>query len=122
MTLVALALVVVYAQADSIINLIQQLYGLLSMPILSVFILGLAFKNVHATAGLFSVTFGVILYFLLSFEISPIYAAGNMHYIHLMFITLAACLILSLLLNWALTGQRPEVSWVGNEPLPENQP
>lgn len=119
MTLVALALVVVYAQAESIINLIQQLYGLLSMPILSVFILGLAFKNVHATAGLFSVIFGVILYFLLSFEISPVYAAGDVHYIHLMFITLFTCLTLALLLNWALTGQRPEISWVGNEALPE---
>jgi SSS family solute:Na+ symporter len=119
MTIVALALVVVYAQAESIINLIQQLYGLLSMPILSVFILGLAFKNVHATAGLFSVIFGVILYFLLSFEISPVYAAGDVHYIHLMFITLFTCLTLSLLLNWMLTGQRPEISWVGNEPLPE---
>jgi SSS family solute:Na+ symporter len=89
------------------------------MPILSVFILGLAFKNVHATAGLFSVIFGVILYFLLSFEISPVYAAGDVHYIHLMFITLFTCLTLSLLLNWMLTGQRPEISWVGNEPLPE---
>ncbi|MFT5283405.1 MAG: SSS family solute:Na+ symporter [Yoonia sp.] len=116
MTLIALALVVVYAQAESIINLIQKLYGLLSMPILSVFILGLAFKNVHATAGLFSVIFGVILYFLLTFEISPFFAAQDLHYIHLMFITLISCLVLSLLLNWALYGQRPEISWVGNEP------
>lgn len=118
MTILALALVVVYAQAESIINLVQQLYGLLSMPILSVFILGLAFKNVHATAGLFSVIFGVFLYFLLSFEISPVYAAGHLHYIHLMFITLLTCLTLSLLLNWVLTGQRPQISWVGNEPHP----
>jgi SSS family solute:Na+ symporter len=123
MTVLALALVVVYAQAESIINLIQQLYGLLSMPILSVFILGLAFKNVHATAGLFSVIFGVILYFLLSFNVVP---AGiqeslsiiyDLHYIHLMFITLVSCITLALLLNWALYGQRPEISWVGNEPL-----
>lgn len=116
MTIIALALVVVYAQADSIINLLQQLYGLLSMPILSVFILGLVFKNVHATAGLFSVIFGVILYFALTFEISPFFAADSLHYIHLMFITLLTCLVLSLLLNWALFGQRPEISWVGNEP------
>jgi len=122
MTLLALALVVVYAQADSIINLIQQLYGLLSMPILSVFILGLAFKNVHATAGLFSVIFGVILYFLLSFNVVPqgiqdsLSFIYDLHYIHLMFITLFSCITLALLLNWALTGQKPEVSWVGNEP------
>jgi SSS family solute:Na+ symporter len=115
MTLLALALVMVYAQADSIINLIQQLYGLLSMPILSVFILGLAFKNVHATAGLFSVIFGVILYFLLSFEISPFFQPFGLHFIHLMFITLVSCLTLALLLNWALFGQRPQFHWVGNE-------
>lgn len=118
MTLLALALVVVYAQAESIINLIQQLYGLLSMPILSVFILGLAFKNVHATAGLFSVVFGVILYFLLSFEVSPLYAPFGLHFIHLMFITLVSCLTLALLLNWALYGQKPQLHWVGNDPVP----
>lgn len=115
MTLLALALVVVYAQADSIINLIQQLYGLLSMPILSVFILGLAFKNVHANAGLFSVIFGVILYFLLSFEVSPFHAPFGLHYIHLMFITLITCITLALLLNWAMYGQRPQISWVGSD-------
>ncbi|MFW8590935.1 SLC5 family protein [Glaciecola sp. 2405UD65-10] len=115
MTILALALVVVYAQAESIINLIQQLYGLLSMPILSVFILGLAFKNVHATAGLFSVIFGVILYFLLSFDVTPFYAPFGLHYIHLMFITLVSCITLALLLNWVMYGQRPQISWVGNE-------
>ncbi|MDT0596079.1 SLC5 family protein [Glaciecola petra] len=113
MTIVALILVVVYAQAESIINLIQQLYGLLSMPILSVFILGLAFKNVHATAGLFSVIFGVILYFLLSFEVSPFHAPFGLHYIHLMFITLISCVTLALLLNWILYGQAPKFEWVG---------
>jgi SSS family solute:Na+ symporter len=117
MTILSLGLVIVYAQAESIINLIQQLYGLLSMPILSVFILGLAFKNVHATAGLFSVIFGVILYFLLSFEVSPFFQPFGLHFIHLMFITLVSCLTLALLLNWALFGQKPEFHWVGNEPL-----
>ncbi len=115
MTLLALGLVMVYKEADSIINLIQQLYGLLSMPILSVFILGLVFKNVHAGAGLFSVIFGVILYALMSFEFSPFYAPFGLHFIHLMFITLASCLILALLVNWVFYGQRPAIQWVGNE-------
>jgi len=111
-TLLSLALVLVYKEADSIINLIQQLYGLLSMPILSVFILGLAFKNVHAVAGLFSVIFGVILYALLSFEWSPIHAPFGLHFIHLMFITLFSCITLSLLLNWALYKQKPQFQWL----------
>ena len=115
MTLVSLALVLFYQNADSIINTIQQLYGLLSMPILSVFILGLAFKNVHAIPGIFSVIFGVILYALLSFEWSPIYALFGLHYIHLMFFTLVSCISAALLLNWMLYGQKPTIQWVGKE-------
>ncbi len=111
-TILSLVLVQVYAQAESIINLIQQLYGLLSMPILSVFILGLVFKNVHANAGIFSVVFGVALYALLSFEGSPMYAPFGLHFIHLMFITLISCLSLSLLLNWAIYKQPPQFSLV----------
>ncbi|MDM7859226.1 SLC5 family protein [Alteromonas sp. ASW11-36] len=106
-TVLSLILVQVYAQAESIINLIQQLYGLLSMPILSVFILGLVFKNVHAHAGIFSVIFGVALYALLSFEGSPIHAPFGLHFIHLMFITLISCVSLSLLLNWLVYKQVP---------------
>lgn len=117
MTLVSLALVLVYQNADSIINTIQQLYGLLSMPILSVFILGLVFKNVHAVAGIFSVVFGVILYALFSFEWSPIQAPFGLHYIHLMFVTLLSCISTALLLNWMLYGQKPTVQWVGNEKI-----
>ncbi|MEP1448210.1 MAG: SLC5 family protein [Paraglaciecola sp.] len=113
-TLLSLALVLVYREADSIINLIQQLYGLLSMPILSVFILGLVFKNVHAGAGLFSVIFGVTLYALLSFEFSPFFAPFDLHYIHLMFVTLISCIILSLLLNWVVYKQKPQFQWVNS--------
>ncbi|MBU3002298.1 SLC5 family protein [Paraglaciecola arctica] len=113
-TLLSLALVLVYREADSIINLIQQLYGLLSMPILSVFILGLVFKNVHAGAGLFSVIFGVTLYALLSFEFSPFFAPFDLHYIHLMFVTLLSCIVLSLLLNWAVYKQKPQFQWVNS--------
>ena len=113
-TLLSLALVVVYQRADSIINLLQQLYGLLSMPILSVFILGLVFKRVHAVAGLFSVLFGVFLYGALSFEFSPIHAPFGLHFIHLMFITLLSCITLALLLNWLMFKQRPQIQWLGD--------
>lgn len=110
-TLLSLVLVQVYAQAESIINLIQQLYGLLSMPILSVFILGLIFKNVHANAGIFAVVFGVALYALLSFEGSPMHAPFGLHFIHLMFITLLSCVGLALLLNWVVYKQKPVLSF-----------
>jgi SSS family solute:Na+ symporter len=58
----SIALVPVYSGAASIINLVQQLNGLLSMPILSAFIVGLMFRNVDARAAMLGVVFGVGLY------------------------------------------------------------
>lgn len=117
LTLLSLALVPIYQQADSIINLLQQLYGLLSMPILSVFIVGLAFKNVHANAAISAVIFGVLLYGALSFEFSPIHAPFGLHYIHLMFITLISCVSVALLINRIIYGQKAELSWAINAPV-----
>ena len=99
LTIISLALVPVYQQADSIINLLQQLWGLFSMPILSIFIVGLLFKGVHANAGIAAVFFGVLLYGSLSFEFSPFHAPFGLHYIHLMFITLISCVSFALLIN-----------------------
>tara|TARA_R110001583_G_scaffold561_14_gene5062 strand:- start:20832 stop:22289 length:1458 start_codon:yes stop_codon:yes gene_type:complete len=99
LTIVSLALVPVYQQAESIINLLQQLWGLFSMPILSIFIVGLLFKGVHANAGIAAVFFGVILYGSLSFEFSPFHAPFGLHYIHLMFVTLISCICFALLVN-----------------------
>ncbi|WP_076540564.1 SLC5 family protein [Shewanella sp. UCD-KL21] len=92
-----LTLVPIYQQAESIINLLQQLNGLLSMPILSIFIVGLVFKNVDARAGIGAVIFGVLLYASLTFEFSPLFSSW--HYIHLMPITLIACISFALLAN-----------------------
>jgi SSS family solute:Na+ symporter len=99
LTIVSLALVPVYQQADSIINLLQQLWGLFSMPILSIFIVGLLFRGVHANAGIAAVFFGVLLYGSLSFEFSPFHAPFGLHYIHLMLVTLIACISFALLIN-----------------------
>ena len=99
LTIISLALVPVYQQAESIINLLQQLWGLFSMPILSIFIVGLLFKGVHANAGIAAVFFGVLLYGSLSFEFSPFHAPFGLHYIHLMFITLISCVSFALMVN-----------------------
>jgi SSS family solute:Na+ symporter len=98
-TIISLMLVPVYQQADSIINLLQQLWGLFSMPILSIFIVGLLFRGVHANAGIAAVFFGVLLYGSLSFEFSPFHAPFGLHYIHLMFITLISCVSFALFVN-----------------------
>ena len=100
--LLALGLVPLYAQADSIINTVQQLYGLLSMPILSTFLVGLLFRNVDPRAMIIAVVSGTLLYGLFSFTWSPL------HYIHLMFITLIFCVVTALSVNSVLFGRKSE--------------
>ncbi len=99
---VSLALVPVYQGADSIINLVQELWGLVSMPILSVFIVGLLFDNVKANAAIIAVIFGTLLYAFFTFVWMPI------HYIHMMLITLIICVGLALFINRFVFGQRAQ--------------
>ena len=91
--LVGLAMVPTYAKADSIINLVQELYGLLSMPILSAFIVGLLFRDVAAGAAIMAVVLGVLLYGYFSFVWAPF------HYIHMMFFTVMFCVGSALLVS-----------------------
>src|SRR5690606_20334564 len=65
--LCSVALVPLYTGAESIIQLIQQLIGLFSMPILSAFIIGLLFRNVDARAVIATVLFGSGFYALAAF-------------------------------------------------------
>ena len=89
---------------QSIINTVQQLYGLLSMPILSAFIVGLLFRNVSANAMIAAVIFGVVLY---GWATNPFGEANiSLHYIHMMAITLISGVGLALVLS-TLMGQRP---------------
>jgi SSS family solute:Na+ symporter len=92
---VSIALIPLYANAVSIINLLQQLNGLLSMPILSAFIVGLLFRGVDARAAIAGVVFGVLVYAGFTF----VHAPFGLHYIHLMFVTLWLCVGFSLLVN-----------------------
>jgi SSS family solute:Na+ symporter len=102
----ALLMVPVYSSSESIINTIQTLYGLLSMPILSCFIVALLFKNAHYVSALFAVVFGVLLYALFTFQIQPF----GLHYIHLMFITLISTVLFALLVNRVLFKEFPQFS------------
>jgi SSS family solute:Na+ symporter len=70
------------------------------MPILSAFILGLAFRGVDARAAMAAVVFGVALYAVFTFVWTPV------HYIHLMLVTLIACLGVGLGVNRFLLGGR----------------
>lgn len=103
--LLSIALVPLYQGADSIIQLIQQLLGLFSMPILAAFITGLLFRNVDARAVIATIVFGAIFYGLLSFGWSALHTRQPEaiptppHFLHLMFVNLWACVGFALGLN-----------------------
>lgn len=101
--IIALSLVPIYATAESIINLVQELFGLLSMPIFSTFVVGLLFKDVEARAAIAAVIFGTLLYAFFVFVWAPF------HYIHMMCITLFSCVGLALLINRFVFGKPIEL-------------
>lgn len=105
LTVTAILLVPMYANATSIINLLQQLNGLTSMPILSAFIAGLLFRGVRAPAAIAGVVWGVALYGLFTFHLEP---AGivTLHYIHFMVVTLVTSVIAALAFNRFVLGGR----------------
>lgn len=113
--IIALLLVPIYASADSIINTIQQRYGLLSMPILPVFIVGLMFNNVDSRAAIGAVIFGVCLYGFFSFVWSPI------HYIRLMFVTLITCILVAISISKYVMGTQPTLTF-GNFDINNKKP
>lgn len=107
LTVAAILLVPMYQNATSIINLLQQLNGLLSMPILSAFVAGLLFRGVGAQAAIAGVVWGVALYGLFTFHLAP---AGivTMHYIHFMVVTLVTSVLAALAYNRFVLGGRAE--------------
>ncbi len=96
---VAVLLVPVYDGATSIINLVQQLNGLTSMPVLSVFVVGLLFTDVDARAAIAGLVVGIGIYALFTFAWTPL------HYIHLMAITLFLSVGVALAVNRAVFGR-----------------
>lgn len=109
---ISICLVPLYSGAASIINLVQQLNGLLSMPILSAFIVGLAFRNVDARAAIAAVLFGTGLYGIFTFYWTPL------HYIHLMLVTLIACVAFALAINALVFGKRASLILFSPKPKP----
>ncbi len=113
LTVTSILLVPAFENAQSIINLLQQLNGLLSMPILSAFIVALLFRGVAARAAIAGVLWGVGLYGVYSFVWQP---AGlvTLHYIDFMVLTLFSAILCSLLVNRFVLGRRARfVGWRG---------
>lgn len=107
MSVLALALVPFFASQESLINTVQQLYGLLSMPILSAFVVCLMFKNVKAGAAMIGVVTGVVFYGMWSMVWEPA------HYIHGMAVTLLLSIATALVVNKLLFGATPVFSLGG---------
>jgi len=111
--IISVSLVPAYMHAESIIQLIQQLIGLFSMPILAAFITGLLFRNVDARAVIATIVFGACLYALFVFG-WPLLHAGHPglpkppHFLHLMFVTVWACVAFALTINRLLFGNRAQ--------------
>ena len=108
MSVLALALVPFFASQESLINTVQQLYGLLSMPILSAFIVCLLFRNVKAGAAMIGVVTGVVFYGFWSMVWEPA------HYIHGMAVTLFLSVGTALVVNRLVFGLTP-VFAIGGE-------
>ena len=105
MSVLALALVPFFATQESLINTVQQLYGLLSMPILSAFVVGLVFRNVAAGAAIVGVIAGVAFYAWFSFYWQPF------HYIHGMAITLFLSVGTALIVNRLVFGRSAQFAF-----------
>lgn len=130
-TALAITLVPVYAGAKSILNLLQELNGLLSMPILSVFAVGLLFRNVDSRAAISGLLWGLTLYALHSFVLytdsimigdEEIVLWGGttfyrmlglnwVHYIDVMVLVLFSSIAVALLVNRMAFGKRAIVFW-----------
>jgi SSS family solute:Na+ symporter len=110
-TAIGVLIVPMFENAKSIINLLQQLNGLTSMPILSAFVVGLLFKGVRAAAASSAILFGVVFYGSVSFGLVDLFPAW-FHYIDAMLLTLVVCVIVALLANHLMAlgeqrGSRP---------------
>jgi SSS family solute:Na+ symporter len=85
-SVVAVALVPLYQNSQSIIATLQQLNGLYSMPVLAVFLAAVFFHRPDPRAAKIALVFGAALYAWFTFGWTPL------HYLHLMFITLFSAL------------------------------
>lgn len=93
MVIISVLVLPLYMEAQGIMALMQKLNGLLSMPILAAFMVGLLFKNIDGRSIIAAVVFGILLYAFWTFVWAPL------HFIHMMFITLWLSIGFALLLN-----------------------
>ena len=128
--LASIALVPIYAGAESIINLLQELNGLLSMPILSAFIAALLFRNMDARAAVAGLVWGFSIY---AFHTFYLYVPANfggvswyatiglpwVHYIDVMVFVLFSSVLVALATNRIVFGNRAKLAFALSDPQPD---
>ncbi|UIP06177.1 SLC5 family protein [Erythrobacter sp. SDW2] len=126
----SVALVPLYASATSIINLLQELNGLLSMPILSAFIAALMFRNMDARAAVAGLVWGFGLYACHTFYLYVPKNFGGVswyatiglpwvHYIDVMLFVLVTSVAVALLTNRVVFGNRATLAFGSGSPQPD---
>ena len=120
-TISSVLLVPAFENAKSIINLLQALNGLASMPILSAFIVGLLFRNVGAWAAVAGVVWGVAIYAAYTFVPGLSDKLLPLHYIDFMVVTLATSVLFALASNALVLRRRAQfigfAMFRGTEPV-----
>ena len=99
-----IGLVPLYIGAESIIQLIQQLIGVFSIPILSVFVIGLAFDGIDARAIIATLVFGALAYWL------GTNVWNALHFVHVGALTLLLSIAFALIVNRLILGRRTTLS------------
>ena len=128
--LASILLVPLYANAESIIDLLQQLNGLLSMPILSAFAAALLFRNMDARAAVAGLVYGVGIY---AFHTFFLYTDREMwggttyyrylgldwlHYIDVMVFVLFSSIAVAFATNRIVFGNRAQLAFGGGREEP----
>jgi solute:Na+ symporter, SSS family len=119
LTISTILMIPVFDNPDgSIINQLQKLNGLLSMPILSAFIAGLLFRNVDARAAIGGLIWGFAIYAFHEFVLyKPVPEFGGLtyyqhwglpwlHYIDVMVFVLISSVAVSLFINRFIFGNQ----------------
>lgn len=118
LTVTSIAMVPAFEGAKSIINLLQELNGLVSMPILSAFVAGLLFRNVDSRAAIAGLAFGIATYAFHNFILykpDTLFAGETtyqhfglywLHYIDVMVFVLVSSVLVALSVNRFILGNR----------------
>ncbi len=123
LTVTSIALVPLFNSDESIIGRLQELNGILSMPILSAFVAGLLFRNVDARAAVVGLLYGVATYSFHNFVLykpDVVYTGQTfyehiglpwLHYIDVMVLVLMTSVMVALAVNRFIFGNRATFVW-----------